>query len=153
MTKKRAQSVREEALDIYANHINLVDFLFLGNGEEVNISRGKKAIIADAFEAVLGACFLEMGFDYVYEIFNRLVVPYFDEVDAIKDYKSKFQELVQADKRSLEYKIVGKEGPSHNTTFEAVVLMDDMIMGRGFGSTKKDAEQNAAKEALLKVAK
>ncbi len=153
MTKKRAQSVREEALDIYANHINLVDFLYLGNGEGLNLERGKKAIVADAFEAVLGACFLEMGFDYVYEIFNKIVVPYFDEVNAIVDYKSKFQELVQADKRSLEYKIVGKEGPSHNTTFEAVVLMDGMIMGRGFGSTKKDAEQNAAKEALLKVAK
>ncbi len=153
MTKKRAQSVREEALDIYANHINLIEFLYLGNGEELNLSRGKKAIVADAFEAVLGACFLEIGFDYVYEIFNKIVVPYFDEVNAIVDYKSKFQELVQADKRSLEYKIVGKEGPSHNTTFEAIVLMDEMIMGRGFGSTKKDAEQNAAKQALLKVAK
>jgi len=152
MTKKRAQSVREEALDIYAHHLGLKDFLLLGNGEEQSEGRGRPAILADAFEAVLGACFLEAGFDTVYEIFNRIVVPYLDEVDSIKDYKSVFQELVQADKRSLEYQIVGKTGPSHNTTFEAIVKMDGMIMGRGFGRTKKDAEQEAAKEALQKAA-
>ena len=153
MTKRRAQCVREEALDIYAKHLGLQEFLFLGNGEEQSSGRGRPAILADAFEAVLGACFEEAGFDKVYEIFLRIVVPYLDEVDSIRDYKSIFQELVQADKRTLEYQIVGKQGPSHNTTFEAVVKMDGMIMGRGFGRTKKDAEQEAAKEALDKVAK
>jgi ribonuclease III len=153
MTKRRAQCVREEALDIYAAHLNLRDYLLLGNGEEASEGRGRPAILADAFEAVLGACFLEAGFDTVYEIFNRIVVPYFDEVDSIRDYKSVFQELVQADKRSVSYEIVGKSGPAHNITFEAVVKMDDIIMGKGFGSTKKAAEQMAAKEALNKVAK
>ncbi len=152
MTKKRAQCVREEALDIYAKHLSLQDYLLLGNGEEQSSGRGRPAILADAFEAVLGACFLEAGFDRVYEIFNHIVVPYLEEVESIKDYKSVFQELVQADKRTLEYQIVGKSGPSHNTTFEAIVRMDGMIMGRGFGRTKKDAEQEAAKQALDKVA-
>lgn len=154
MTKKRAQSVREEALDIYAEHIDLKSFIRLGNGEEQSNGRGRPAILADAFEAVLGACYLEFGFDTVYEIFSKVVVCHLDEVLSIKDYKSTFQELVQADKRSVTYEIIGKTGPSHNATFEAIVKIDDeIIMGHGFGRTKKDAEQEAAKEALAKAAK
>ena len=102
MTKKRAQAVREEALDIYATHLCLQDYILLGNGEEMSEGRGRPAIIADAFEAVLGACFLDAGFDMVYEVFSRIVVPFIEEAESIKDYKSIFQELVQADKRSLE---------------------------------------------------
>lgn len=153
MTKKRAQSVREEALFIYANHIELPSFMKFGNGEEQSGGRGRQAIIADAFEAVLGACFLEFGFDKTYDIFSHIVVSYIDEVLSIKDYKSIFQELVQADKRSVQYEIIDRTGPSHNSTFEAVVKMDDIIMGHGKGKTKKEAEQNAAKEALAKAAK
>ena len=153
MTKKRAQSVREEALLIYASHIDLQSFIRLGNGEEQSDGRGRPAIIADAFEAVIGACFLEFGFDRTYEIFSKIVIPYHDEVLSIKDYKSTFQELVQADRRSVKYEIVGRSGPSHNATFEAVVLMDDIVMGRGKGKTKRDAEQEAAREALTKAAK
>ncbi len=153
MTKKRAQSVREEALVIYANHIDLASFIRLGNGEEQTDGREKPAIIADAFEAMLGACFLEFGFDRTYEIFSNIVVSHIEEVLNIKDYKSIFQELVQADKRSVKYEIVGRTGPSHNSVFEAVVLMDDIIMGRGKGKTKRDAEQQAARMALTKAAK
>lgn len=153
MTKTRAQSVREEALYIYANHMDLHSYIRLGNGEEQSNGRGRQAILADAFEAVLGACYLEVGFDGAYEVFSKLVVPYHDEVLNIKDYKSTFQELVQADRRSVKYEIVGRTGPSHNSTFEAIVMMDDIIMGRGFGRTKKDAEQEAAREALAIAAK
>lgn len=153
MTKKRAQSVREEALVIYANHLHLADYLYLGNGEEQSGGRERPAIIADAFEAVLGAIFIQFGFDKTYEIFSSIVVNYIDEVLYIKDYKSTFQELVQADKRSLRYEIVSKKGPSHNSVFEAVVMMEDIIMGRGVGRTKKEAEQQAAKMALEKVSK
>lgn len=153
MTKKRAQAVREEALVIYAQHLELPDYLLLGIGEDQSGGRQRPAIIADAFEALLGAIFEEFGFDKVYDVFNTLVLPYAREVMEIKDYKSHFQELVQADKRSVSYSIVSKTGPSHNITFEAVVLMDEIIMGRGFGKTKKDAEQEAAKQALLKLAK
>ncbi|MGM9970897.1 MAG: ribonuclease III [Anaeroplasmataceae bacterium] len=151
MTKKRAQSVREEALVIYANHLELSEYLLLGHGEEQTGGRFRPAIIADAFEAVLGASFMEFGFDVTYEIFSKIIVNHIDEVLYIKDYKSTFQELVQADKRSLKYEIVSKKGPSHNTIFEAVVMMDDIIMGRGSGHTKKEAEQQAAKMALEKA--
>jgi ribonuclease-3 len=154
MTKKRAQAVREEALDIYASKIGLNEYLLLGKGEEATGGRERPAIIADAFEAVLGACFEEFGFDRTFEIFEQIVVPYIKEVVDIKDFKTMLQEYAQSDKRSLKYEIIGKTGPAHNILFEAVVKMDeDIIMGHGFGRSKKDAEQAAAKEALSKIAK
>ena len=154
MTKKRAQAVREEALDIYASKIGLNQYLLLGKGEEAQGGREKPAIIADAFEAVLGACFEDFGFDKTYEIFEHLVVPYIKDVVDIKDFKTMLQEYAQSDKRSLVYEIVGETGPSHKKLFEAIVKMDDdIIMGHGFGNSKKDAEQAAAKEALNKIAR
>ena len=153
MTKRRAQAVREEALDIYASHLGLPDFLYLGKGEELTGGRQRKAVIADAFEAVLGAVFKEFGFDIAYEVFSKIVIPYVDEVVVIKDFKTILQEEVQADKRSLSYRIIDETGPAHDKRFTAEVLMDDsVIMGRGTGKTKKDAEQEAAKEALRKKA-
>lgn len=152
MTKKRAQSVREEALVIYASHLNLNEYLYLGHGEEMTGGRLRPAVIADAFEALLGAVFKEFGFDTAYEVFSKIVIPYIDEVNSIKDFKTILQEEVQADKRTLDYRIVKEEGPAHNKQFTAEVLMDNIIMGRGVGKTKKDAEQEAAKVALLKKA-
>ncbi len=154
MTKKRAQIVREEALDLYASKINLKEYLLLGHGEELSSGRDKPAIIADAFEALIGAIFQDFGFDYTYEVFLRLVVPYIDEVLKLKDYKTTLQELVQADKRTLNYKLINQSGPAHDMTFEcAVYLEGDILMGTGIGKTKKEAEQNAAKEALNKIAR
>lgn len=153
MTKRRAQSVREEALFIYASHLGLSDYLYLGHGEELSGGRERPAVIADAFEAVLGAVYKDFGFDKAYEVFEKIVVPYVNEVLDIKDYKTMLQEEVQADKRSLTYRIINEEGPAHNKVFTAEVLMDgDLIMGRGVGKTKKDAEQEAAREALKKKA-
>lgn len=153
LSKTRARSVCEEALNIYAEKIELHKYLFLGNGEEHTGGRMRPAIVADAFEAMLGAILLDSNFERVYEVFERIVVPYQDLVTQIIDYKSTFQEKVQADKRSLHYEIVREEGPANNKTYEAVVYMDDLLMGRGIGKTKKEAEQNAAKEALNKEAR
>lgn len=153
MTKRRAQAVREEALDIYAAHLDLPIYLYLGRGEELTGGRTRKAVIADAFEAVLGAVFKEFGFDKAYEVFSKIVIPYIDEVVSIKDFKTILQEEVQADKRSLSYRIIKEEGPAHDKVFTAEVLMDgNLIMGCGVGKTKKDAEQEAARQALLKKA-
>lgn len=153
MTKRRAQAVREEALDIYAAHLDLPRYLYLGRGEELTGGRTRKAVIADAFEAVLGAVFKEFGFDKAYEVFSKIVIPYIDEVVSIKDFKTILQEEVQADKRSLSYRIIKEEGPAHDKVFTAEVLMDgNLIMGCGVGKTKKDAEQEAARQALLKKA-
>lgn len=106
MTKRRAQAVREEALDIYAAHLDLPSYLYLGRGEELTGGRTRKAVIADAFEAVLGAVFKEFGFDKAYEVFSKIVIPYIDEVVSIKDFKTILQEEVQADKRSLSLSLI-----------------------------------------------
>ncbi len=153
LSKTRAKSVCEEALNVYASKINLAKYLYLGNGEEHSGGRNRPAIIADAFEAMLGAILLDSNFEAVYSIFERLVLPYQEIVLQIRDYKSVFQEKVQADKRTLHYEIVFESGPANDKTYEAVVYMDDILMGRGIGKTKKEAEQQAAKEALNKEAR
>ncbi len=152
MTKKRAQSVCEDALVTYADKIGLPKYIKLGHGEELSGGRMRHAIIADAFEAFLGAIYLDQGFSRANEFFYMAVVPYINDVEFIVDYKSILQERVQADKRSISYYISKEEGPAHNKTFEAVCDMEGIILGRGIGKTKKEAEQNAAKEALNKQA-
>ena len=102
---------------------------------------------------MLGAVLLDSNFETVYDVVKRIVLPFFNVVTQFKDYKSTFQEKVQADKRTLHYEIVKDVGPANDKTYEAVVYMDDILMGRGIGKTKKEAEQNAAKAALKKEAK
>lgn len=153
LTKTRAKAVCEEALNLYAEKINLPKYLFLGKGEENGGGRKRPAIIADAFEAILGAIFLDSGFDAAYNIVERYVVPYYSQILKIKDYKSTLQEKLQSEKRTIRYEIVKDMGPANDKLFEAVVYMDDILMGRGIGKTKKEAQQNAAKSALEKEAK
>lgn len=153
LTKTRAKAVCEGALDYYASKINLPKYLFLGKGEELSGGRMRPAIIADAMEAVLGAIFLDSGFDQAYEIVKKFFIPYIDLVTSLKDYKSLLQEKLQSEKRTIRYEIVRDEGPANDKIFEAVVYMDEILMGRGMGKTKKEAQQNAAKNALEKEAK
>jgi ribonuclease-3 len=150
MTKRRAQAVCEEALVKYASTIQLKDHLRLGKGE---LAKGANdAMIADAFEALFGAVYLDLGFSYVKKLFNKLIVPNLNMVWNIKDYKSTLQEYIQAgDKRAISYHIIKETGPSHDKEFEAVVRLDNVItLGVGIGKTKKEAEQHAAKDALKK---
>lgn len=154
MSKHRAQAVCEEALAIYAEKINLSAFLLLGHGEEAKGGRHRASLIADAFEAVLGAIYLDQGYDAANRVFNRIVLPHIEELDVIQDYKTKLQELVRTDRMSLEYQIIKEDGPSHDKTFEAIVKMENgIILGHGVGKTKKEAEQHAAREALTKCEK
>ncbi len=152
LTKTRAKAVCEEALDIYALKIDLPKYLLLGKGEESTGGRKRPAIIADMFEATLGAVFLDGGFDEAYKIVEKFALPYFNDVNLFKDYKSILQEKLQSEKRTIKYEIIGEKGPANNKTFEAVVYMDDILMGKGYGKTKKEAQQNAAKSALEKEA-
>ena len=153
LTKMRAKAVCEGALDLYASKIELSSYLYLGKGEEATGGRSRPAIIADATEAVLGAIYLDGGFEAAREIVKKFFEPYFDDVLKNKDYKSMLQEKLQSEKRSIRYEIVRDEGPANNKTFEAVVYMDEILMGRGIGKTKKEAQQQAAKDALEKEAK
>jgi ribonuclease-3 len=155
LTKKRAQEVCEVSLSNYARSFNLGDFLLLGKGEEKNGGKEKPAVLADAFEAFLGAIFLDKGLNEVYKVLNKIVFPVIrDNIDQEdNDYKSKLQEFVQSDKRTLNYQIISESGPAHHKEFVARVYMDDeIIMGEGTGKTKKEAEQNAAKATLEKLA-
>lgn len=154
LTKKRAQTVCESALVQYAESCKLGDSLLLGNGEIKTGGREKPAILADAFEAFIGAVFLDKGLEEVSKIVKKSVFP--SILNHIKndfiDYKSKIQELVQSDKRSLSYRIINETGLSHNKIFFSNVYMDNILMGEGQGKSKKEAEQNAAKQALSKLA-
>lgn len=150
MTKKRAQAVREEALVTYANKIDLKNYLRLGRGEE---NKGANdAMIADAFEALFGAIYLDLGLEAAKQTFELIMVPNLNEVFHLKDYKSILQEFIHAgDKRNLSYQIIKESGPSHDKFFEAAVILDQEItLGVGRGKTKKEAEQNAAEAALKK---
>jgi len=152
LTKTRAKAVCEAALDLYASKINLNEYLLLGKGEEQTGGRNRSAIIADALEAILGAVFLDGGFVEAQKIVMNLFVPYLNEVLKYKDYKSLLQEKLQSEKRTIRYDIVREEGPANDKLFESVVFMDDILMGRGTGKSKKEAQQNAAKAALEKEA-
>ena len=153
LTKMRAKVVCESALDLYAEKIELNSFILLGKGEVLTGGRTRPAIIADAFEALLGAIYLDGGLDNVKKIINNYIVPNMNNVLMSKDHKSILQEKLQAEKRTIRYEIVREEGPANNKTFEAIVYMDEILMGRGIGKTKKEAQQQAAKSALEKEAK
>ncbi len=152
LTKQRAKAVCEKALDIYASKLSLPKYLLLGNGEEASGGRTRPAIIADAMEAVLGAIFLDSDFNNAYKVVENHFIPYLEEALKNKDYKSLLQEKLQSEKRSIRYEITKDLGPANDKLFEATVYMDDIKMGVGTGKSKKQAEQNAAKDALGKEA-
>lgn len=155
LTKKRAQEVCEEALYNYAKAFNLGEYLLLGKGEELSGGRDKPALLADAFEAFLGAIYVDKGLKEVYKVTEKIVFPYIIKNlhKEDNDYKSKLQELLQSDKRSLKYEIIFEKGPAHDKEFIARVYMDEhIIMGEGKGKSKKEAEQNAAFATLQKLA-
>jgi len=155
MTKIRANYVCEEALYNYSLKLGLNDFLLLGVGEEENGGRYRKAIVADIFEAFIGAIFLDKGLEKAKEFIYKNVVPIIEEnkISFFNDYKSTLQEFVQTDKKSLEYEIIDEKGPAHNKIFTSVVKIDGMIYGTGVAHSKKEAEQAAAADALSKCVK
>ena len=104
----------------------------------------------------MGAIYLDQGFDKVKEVILKIVTPYIingSKTSFLNDYKSILQEAVQTDRRSLVYDLVGEDGPPHDKTFTVVVKIDNVIYGKGSGSSKKDACQNAAHDALMKLAR
>lgn len=155
MTKFRARFVNEKALIVYAKKAKLDDYILLGIGEEKSGGRHRGALIADAFEAFLGAIYLDKGLIEVTKVTDKIVIPELNKMskEGYKDYKSMLQELVQSDHRQLSYETVKEEGPSHNKWFTVHVMMDDILMGEGHGHSKKEAAQEAAHEALNRLVK
>lgn len=153
MTKMRAHYVCENANYEYAMKLNLNEYIKLGCGEEQTGGRERKAIIADVYESIIGAIYLDLGLEEAKKFIYKTAIPYLDELNFYQDYKSELQELVQTDKRSLEYVVVDEQGPAHNKTFTVIVKIDDIIYGKGVAHSKKEAEQEAAKNAIEKSIK
>lgn len=156
MTKLRATYVCEDANYKYAMELGIGDVLYLGHGEEQSGGRTRPAVLNDAFEAFLGAVYLEAGLDKVRTILEDVVFPHIgkDIIKPFVDYKSHLQEYIQSESRSiLQYRLDNVEGPPHDRTFTMSVLLDGIKLGQGVGKSKKDAEQQAAASALEKMAK
>ena len=149
MTKIRASYVCELACATYAKDMGFERYIRLGSGE----GGPNNTILADVFEAFVGAIYLDLGFSYVKEFILGVVVKYIEEKrDFLQDYKSQLQELVQTVKKSVVYEIIDEQGPAHNKSFTCQVKVDDVVMGVGSGNSKKAAEQEAARSALDKRA-
>ena len=151
LTKLRAALVCERSLDVMANKIGLGDYLRLGHGEEMTGGRTRPSIIADAFEALIAAIYLDSGIESAREFVLPFVIEMLEHEDSLsfKDYKTILQEIIQQNpEQKLVYKLVGEKGPDHDKRFVVEVLLNSNVIGKGQGRSKKTAEQMAAKEAL-----
>lgn len=151
LTKIRASLVCEKSLYVFAQQINLGHYIFLGKGEENTGGRERPSILADAFEAVIAAIFLDGGFEPV----TKYILGFMPEdvqhqkEAAFSDFKTILQEIVQKNpEEKVEYVLAGEEGPDHNKSFVVEVYLNSNVIGKGKGRSKKEAEQMAAKEAL-----
>ena len=156
LTKTRALVVCENSLAKSARKLGLGQYIYIGHGEEVGGGREKDSILADAMEAVIGAIYLDGGFEPT----EKFVLRYFSETikDAAEgklfsDYKSEVQEFIQKNGRNLAitYSTVREEGPAHSKTFFVNLSYDGNVLGEGSGKSKKEAEQQAAKTALARL--
>lgn len=148
LTKHRAQRVCENALYVFSKELDIGSALFLGKGEERMGGREKPSMLADAFEAVLAAVYLDGGLEEARKIALRFFARH-DSLDDSGDYKTTLQEVIQRNPEEyVEYVLVGETGPAHNRRFTVEVHLNSNVIGKGEGKSKKIAEQMAAKEAL-----
>lgn len=150
LTRMRADMVCEKTLAAVANSIHLGDHLLLGHGEEQGGGRSRNSILADAMESVIAACFLDGGMEAALRFIKRFILV---EVPVTKlhnaDYKTQLQELVQQKRNQvLSYTLAGETGPDHDKQFDVEVSLNGNVVGRGKGSSKKRAEQDAARAAI-----
>jgi ribonuclease-3 len=153
MSKLRAEFVCEKNLAELATALDLGSYIKLGKGEEITGGRTRPSILADAFEALLAAIYLDGGFEPVYDLIsNRFTLHSKKPKEKRTDYKTLLQELIQLTPDKVYYYNLSEErGPDHDKTFHVEVIVDDVILGSGVGKTKKSAQQEAAKEALEKL--
>ena len=153
LTRMRADMVCEQTLAAAANRIGLGQHLLLGHGEEQGGGRTRSSILADAMESVIAASFLDGGMEAALQIVRTFI---FVEVPVTKlhnaDYKTQLQEMVQQKKnQTLAYELVGQSGPDHDKKFDVEVSLNGSVVGFGSGSSKKRAEQDAARAAIEKL--
>lgn len=152
LTKIRASLVCEKSLFVFAQKIRLGEALLLGKGEENTGGRERPSIVADAFEAVIAAVFLDGGLDKATEYVLGFLPEDLEKTrraDSFSDYKTVLQEIIQQNpEEKVEYILVEQSGPDHNKAFVVNVCLNSNVIGSGTGKSKKEAEQMAAKEAL-----
>ena len=151
LTKLRASLVCEPTLAMCARQIALPSYLLLGRGEEMTGGRHRDSIVSDALEALIGAIYLDGGFDRAKAFVERFVMNDIDHKKLFYDSKTILQEVIQRDYRNQEaaYELIGEEGPDHAKRFLVQLRIGEFVYGKGSGSTKKAAEQEAAYHTLL----
>ena len=153
LTKLRSTIVREESLAGFTRDCQFEKFIKLGKGEEKSGGRDRETILGDLFEAFLGALLLDKGIEAVRDFLYQTMFPKVEagDFEQVTDYKTKLQELLQANGDvEILYQVVSETGPAHAKNFEISVSVDGRLVGRGQGRSKKLAEQEAAKNAFEK---
>jgi ribonuclease III len=154
LTKLRAAIVCEPSLVGFANELSFGNLVLLGKGEEMTGGRERPALLADVFEAFIGALYLDQGIEAVLRFLEKTVYPKIDSgaFSHVMDFKSQLQELIQrSGNGTIEYEIMQEKGPAHNKEFISKVSLNGEILGTGMGKSKKEAEQFAAQQALNKL--
>ena len=145
----------EGSLYTFAKKIGLGELLLVGRGEELSGGRERPSILADAFESVLGAIYLDQGFAVAQRYLLTMMQPEIDYVcrnGIYTDYKTRLQEFLQRDGDvEISYQLMGSTGPEHNKIFTSEVSFEGKVIGVGQGRTKKDSEQHAAQQALMQL--
>lgn len=150
LTKFRSSIVCEPALAFCAREMGLEEYILLGKGEEATGGRGRDSIISDVMEAIIGAIYLDSGIDEAKSYIHRVILSDLENKQLFYDAKTILQEEVQKENRGvLHYGLVCEAGPEHAKVFAVNAMLDDRIIGKGTGHSKKAAEQKAAYEALI----
>ncbi|HDG6047485.1 ribonuclease III [Staphylococcus aureus] len=154
LTKMRATIVCEPSLVIFANKIGLNKMILLGKGEEKTGGRTRPSLISDAFEAFIGALYLDQGLDIVWKFAEKVIFPHVEqnELLGVVDFKTQFQEYVhQQNKGDVTYNLIKEEGPAHHRLFTSEVILQGEAIAEGKGKTKKESEQRAAESAYKQL--
>lgn len=155
MSKLRAAIVCERSLDECAKKLNLGSYLILSKGEELTGGRTRVSILADVFEAILAAIYLDSNFieaeKFVMSQLGNAIEKARKGISLYMDYKTELQEIAQGNGKKVEYKHIKEEGPAHNKVFTVQVIYDGEMISEDKGKSKKEAEQNAARIAIAEV--
>ncbi|MGF3195029.1 ribonuclease III [Facklamia sp. P12945] len=151
LSRMRAQLVREPSLAYLARQVDFPQFIQLGKGERLSGGKERDSILADTFEAFLGAVYLDTGMDMVENFLSRILFDHHQEILTltVQDYKTKFQEMVQVKGTvKIEYRLLATQGPSHAQTFTIGLYLENDLIAKASGKSKKEAEMKAAKKAI-----
>jgi ribonuclease-3 len=157
LSKLRAALVNETSFTKLANHIRLGEFIYISPAEEHNHGREKSSILSNAFEAVMGAIYLEAGLEKVREVTLKIILTVYKDINPdklLQDYKTTLQEITQAHFACTpDYRLLSATGPDHKKEFEIGVFINDKMYSKAKGHSKKVAQQNSAKDAIVVLKK